>query len=325
MSSSDTLILTHCDCDGICAGAIALSRFPGARIFFTKPVSFLHDFREVALDAGIRNVIICDMALTKRDAKEIMATMKKARAKVMYFDHHVIPQNISWDDVNRSVNVYKHDPRASASEIIFRYFQKSVPKERVWLALYGAIGDYTDNTDFAEQRIRNWDRRALYFEVSSLIMGIKERRFSGYDAKRRLVQSMSSGKNPSEMAGLVDAARKAVEREFDFYEIVKSNARKSGKIGYIKDPPEFGFRGPSALFAATVKNAPVGLCMYTRRGYIDITARTRSDDPSIVLNRLMELGAEKVGGSGGGLPKAAGARIPQDKLSEFLKIINQLF
>ena len=60
-----TTILTHADCDGLCAGAIALAKFPDADVFFTKPVSFLYDFR----DTKAERIVICDIALTKSHAK----------------------------------------------------------------------------------------------------------------------------------------------------------------------------------------------------------------------------------------------------------------
>jgi single-stranded-DNA-specific exonuclease len=312
-----TVILTHGDGDGMCAGAIALSRFPDARVFFTKPVSLLKDLQN---EAGEDTVIICDIALTRRDAGEILKLLREKR-KVLYFDHHPVPDIAREADVRDAVKLYVHDLNASASELIYRHYQRDLPKERVWPALYGAIADYSEDTDFVKERMRNWDHRALYFEVSALVLGIKADRFSGYDGKRRILKTMASGGNPSDVRGLVDSARLAVRKEFQIYGLVKSNAKRLGSIGYVKDLRLFGFRGPSALFAATVTDSPVGLSIYTRRKYLDITMRKRRGDSP--LNLLAEKAAEEVGGSGGGHKEAAGARIPLGSLERFLKTVNK--
>lgn len=309
----ETMIMTHADCDGICAGAIALSRFPKADVFFTKPVSLLRDLEET----GASKVVVCDIALDKRDAPRIVEELKRFD-EVLYFDHHPIPATIKKGDIP---GMFVHDMRASASELIYRRYQKDIPRERVWVAIYGAIGDYTEDTPFVQERIRNWDRRALYFEVSSIVLGIKDDKFSGYNAKRRLVRTLSGGGNPSDVPGLVRAAKEAVNREFELYEVVKRKAEKRGSVGLVRDIPSFGFRGPAALFAATVTNSSIGMCANTRDNHIDITMRERERLP---LNRFAEEAAEAVGGSGGGHPVAAGARIPVSKLENFLNTVNRM-
>jgi RecJ-like exonuclease len=302
----------------MCAGAIAQARFPNSEVFFTKPVSFLHDLKNTR--AG--RIIVCDIAITRSHASEIAATLasKSAAAEVLYFDHHQLPGSLKDSDIKATG--YFHKRNVSASEVIYRHYQKDIPRERVWIALYGAIGDYEDDTPFAIERIANWDRRALFFEVSTLILGIKNRQFDSYEAKRQIVRSMANGRNPSDVPGLVESAKVAVAREFEIYEFVKENAESSGKVGMVVNMPHFGFRGPAALFSATVTDCPVGLCVYDREKHVDVTARKRNTNTA--LNALMEGAAAKVGGSGGGHPEAAGARIPPGTLDEFLVEVNRL-
>jgi len=321
---ADTLIFTHSDCDGICAGALALGAFPGAKVFFTKPVSLLRDLRDVAVPSGAKRLVICDIALTKVNAAEVLKEVSKLKSDIMYFDHHVIPETASLDKINGSAMLYAHDTNASASEIVYRHFQKALPAERVWLALYGAIGDYTAGTPFSEERMRSWDRMSIGFEASAIVLGIKEEKFSGYSAKRRIVSDLASGRNPSEIAGLVAAAKDAVAREYRVYSHVKSRARSFGSIGYVTSMEHFGFRGPAALFAATVTDKPVGLAVFRVHDHLDVTARTRANDPAMKLNKVMEKAAEAVGGSGGGHPRAAGARIPKGMLNKFIAEADRL-
>ena len=226
------------------------------------------------------------------------------------------------NEISNLIKLFVHEEGVSASELVYRYYQNSIPKERVWIALYGAIGDYTEHTPFVEERIKNWDKRAVYFEVSTISLGIKNEEFSGYDAKREIVRFLAEGKNPSDVPGLVRNAKDAVNREFDLYEIIKRKAETFERIGYVIDLPSYGFRGSSALFAATVTNSPLGICAHTREKYIDITMRTR--DYGLKLNVLAEQAAETVGGSGGGHPHAAGAKIPKNTFKDFLKALNDV-
>jgi single-stranded-DNA-specific exonuclease len=315
-----TTILSHGDTDGMCSAAIALSRFPDAQVFFTRPVSFLSDLRETRPG----RIIIADIALNRKEAPEAVELFRQlsAQCEIHYFDHHTLQPRIK-KQIREAIAHLSHTENVSASELIYRHFQKEIPRERVWVALYGAIGDYSDETPFARERILNWDRRALYFEVSTIAMGIKNEEFCKYDAKRRIVAALSAGKNPTDIPGLVKSAKRAINREFELYEQTKGRARKSGKVGYVLDQKSFGFRGPSALFSATVTNSPLGLYVFTREKYIDITARTR--DYSLKLNKLMEEASERVGGSGGGHAAAAGAKIPKGRLKEFLEELNKLF
>lgn len=311
-----TTILTHADCDGMCAGAIALAKFPQADVFFTKPISLHHDLMNTDAD----RIIITDVALTKRDASSIV-DLFGSRGEVLYFDHHILPKTVKRKDILKGTKVFIHELDTSSSELVYRYYQKDIPRERVWIAIYGAIGDYSDDTGFVKERMLNWDRRALFFEVSTIVLGTKNDRFEGYDAKRRIVKTLAKGGNPSDIPGLVQSAKEAVNREFDLYEFIKKKAKTFGNVAYAKDLPSFGFRGPSALFAATARNKPLGLYVHNRDRYIDITMRSRA---RLKLNELAEEAADAVGGSGGGHTEAAGAKIPLGKFNRFLEKLNRM-
>lgn len=309
-----TVIITHSDADGICAGAIASCKFPDAKVFFSKPVSLVRELDEVQ---GER-LVICDIAINKPDAAEI-AKKLNMRSEVLYFDHHIHPPGFR--KMASKVKFFQ-DTEASASEIIYKTYEADIPQERVWVAIYGAIGDYSDDTQFIYENLRDWDKRALYFEVSTIVMGMKNEGFSDYASKRRILKALASGMNPSSIPGLVESARQAVEQEFAIYDEVKEKAVSFGNVGYILKLDHFGFRGPTALFAATATDTPVGVAVFERKSHFDITMRAR--DPSIKLNVIADKAAREVGGSGGGHPSAAGARIPMARLKDFLKKADSL-
>lgn len=313
-----TTILCHADADGMCAAALLLARYPGSRVFFTKPVSLASDL----LETRPERAIIADIAINNSDAEKVLEAFGKSKAEILYFDHHPIPEGTAKKQIEEAVSKYVHELGVSTSELAFRTYQRSLPEERVWIALYGAIADYTKESAFVQEWLKSWDMRAIYFEVSTLVMGIKEKKFSHYNDKRKIVESLSQGKNPSDIKGLVKEAKRAVTKEFELYGKVKKHAREQGKIGYVMDMMEFGFRGPSALFAATVTGRPLGLSIYTRKNHLDITMRAR--DYSLQLNILAAEASQPLGGAGGGHPHAAGARIPINKFEEFLERLNEM-
>jgi RecJ-like exonuclease len=308
-------IFTHSDCDGICSGAIALSKFPKAGVFFTKPVSLLEDLIECDGDT----IIISDIAIDFKQREQIFNILSKAR-EVLFFDHHPIPETLE-ERMRNTFAVFSHNTEVSSSELIYRHFKNKIPKERVWLGLYGAIADYSDNTKFFNEYIKFWDKRTIYFEASVLALGIKNPEFESYDAKRRIVKALASGQNPSDLKDIVESAKTAAKREFELYNDIKDNFQTYSNIAYVKDLPYFGFRGPTALFAATASGKKIGLCIHSRRNHIDVTLRTTS---GLILNELAQRAAQTVGGSGGGHPQAAGARIPSDRLRDFLKELDKL-
>ncbi len=306
-------ILTHADTDGICSAAIVLSKHKDGKIFFTKPVSLYRDLRDVKSD----KIIICDIAINRRDAKDIVRLLKQK--DITYFDHHPIPENITKDQIECK---FIHSTKSSASELVYKHLKKDIPRERVWIAIYGAIADYVADTSFIKKRVKNWDIRALYYEASTLSLGITENGFSRYHSKRQIAELLSQGRNPSEIKDLAEAAKRAVGKEFELYKIIKNRAIKHNNIGYAEDVPNFGFRGPSALFAATITDSPVGMSVYFTGRHIDITMRSRNG--KIPLNTVAYEAANFVGGSGGGHPTAAGCRIPPRTFGRFLKKLDEM-
>jgi single-stranded-DNA-specific exonuclease len=312
-----TVILTHSDADGMCAGAIALAMFPKSRVFFTKPVSLYDDLK----DCKDERIIITDIAINHGDEEKILETFRGKKSEIWYIDHHPMSAAMK-SRMRKTISVFVHGDKISTSELMYKQIRTEIPKERAWLAIYGAIGDYSDNTEFVQGMLLNWDMRAIYLEASVLVMGIKEDEFEKYDNKRAIVEKLASGINPTDIQGLMSSARDAVKKEFELYEFVKKNAEKRGCVGLIRSSYLFGFRGPSALFASTVTNTKVGVSVFSRKNHTDLTLRAR--DRRIELNSIASKAAEAVGGSGGGLENAAGARIPLEKLDEFIENLNRI-
>ncbi|MGQ9478774.1 MAG: hypothetical protein ACUVQ0_01970 [Thermoproteota archaeon] len=87
----ESIILTHGDCEGICAGAIVLSATKASRMMFTNPANLLSDLRTI--ESG--HIFITDIALTPRHINEIVAEFRRISrsGEVIYLDRHPLPED----------------------------------------------------------------------------------------------------------------------------------------------------------------------------------------------------------------------------------------
>jgi len=306
-------ILTHGDADGICSGAIALAANPEAQVFFTHPYGLLEDL-SVAEDTD--TVIICDIALSEAHIDGIIERFSKIAEKgsLTYIDHHPLPEGIIEDDIPGRV---VHKLGSSASELTYTLFRSKLDFMHTRVAIYGAIGDYLDNTPTVQKLLKSWDKRTLYFETGILIQGIECLK-RDYDSKRRIVSNLADNIPPSLDDELVELAIKYTRREEEAVKDLREKAQIEGLIAYIIDYP-FSL-GKTATYVMGLTKRLVGIAGETRKKMIDMSLRTH--DERINLNKLLRMIAPKLGGSGGGHPMAAGARIPKDNFEEFLKELN---
>ena len=152
-----TWILCHGDSDGICSGALALAANPEARVFFTNPVELAQDLKRV--DEG-DSAIICDIALNEDTLQKVLDRMRVLSSKntLLYIDHHPLPPNLDLTSFPAKVI---HELAPCASELTYRTFQNRLPRKTSRVAIYGAIGDYDDDTPFIRELLKDWDKRTL--------------------------------------------------------------------------------------------------------------------------------------------------------------------
>jgi RecJ-like exonuclease len=310
----DKWVFTHGDGDGMCAGALALAANPDAKVFFTNPVGLLEDLEQVRHGDS---VIICDIALSENHLPKILDRLAGIAkdGHLLYFDHHPLPESISEADVPATV------PRrfgASASELTYSHFQNGLNPLLSRVAIYGAIADYSDNTPFVNQLLRKWDKRTIYFETGILIQGIEGQK-RNHDFKREIVSNLAKNIPPSFHNRLVEYAIDSTHREELVLRDLKDHIRVHGKIAYAMDVP-FSL-GKTAIYVRALAETPVGIACEKRDGSIDMSLRTAEKDGD--LNRILRRIAPKLGGSGGGHPMAAGARIPEENFSTFIEEMNE--
>ncbi len=309
---ADTVIFTHGDCDGICSGALALAANKDADVYFSNPVSILDDL-DHAKDAS--RIIVSDIAINQSFArllKNKIGQLSK-KAEIIYIDHHPLPPRfrVSW---------LVHRLDACASELAYAHFHQAMSPDMSRVAIYGAIGDYRDNTPLITELTKTWDKRSLYFEAGVISQGIEIGR-KDYDYKRELLGQLSKNILPSQINSLAAKAVLASGVEEELRKKIEQEVIRLENISYVIDPD--GFISKAAIYAHIYGGTCVGVAaeyLKTKDVY-DVSIRAKGDCD---LNTVVGQAAQKYGGTGGGHPQAAGGRIPAVNLMDFIKELDSV-
>ncbi|MBK5112376.1 MAG: DHH family phosphoesterase [Candidatus Heimdallarchaeota archaeon] len=318
---SETIILCHGDCDGMTSGAIALAANPGARIWLTKPFNLDDDLKRI--DQKYDKIIITDIALNEEDYNKTFQEMRRLRklgSEIIYIDHHPLPEGIKKKDIPATITIHRLD--GCAAELTYLHFEDKLSWEYRILAAIGAVGDYVMDSIFAQEVMNDYDGRSIAFQAAIIVQSLGEIPESDdMKMKKSIIERLALGILPSELNNLVDRAMRGSQIEKLVREYVHKNAKQKKFIGYILDiPTGGGFKGKGALFAATAMDKPVGICGNSIGEDISMSLRRR--DENYDLNIAVRKAATEVGGSGGGHPSAAGARIKKTKWIKFLDLLD---
>jgi RecJ-like exonuclease len=310
-----SVVLTHGDLDGITSGAIALLAFPGSDFYFTRPSQVHQELYRLAKYTPT-TVSITDIAINNKKFDDILDALDRfSDSTTLYWiDHHPITARQKRELAKRANLVHEVGP--SAAELVYREFKDQLPEHALRLALYGAIGDYCDDTRFAKQQFDNYDKRTLYLEAGLLVQALQEIDYR--KESKDIVRQLTLGIEPSSMNDIVALALKATRIEHQVFRYVQDNARKLGPIGYVLDMPINGYRGKSAKFAAYVTDANVGISARSTDDEVDMSLRRRQS--SVDLNKALDsILPEMEGAQGGGHPAAAGASMYKNDFPKFLQ------
>jgi len=309
--------LVHGDSDGVCSGALLkayLEKKGEVSVYFTHPVGLVKDLSEFTSQGD--HIYIADIALDEKTFRQVVELLEKRgeAGKVVYIDHHPLPEEF------RGVNnvEFIHDPCCSASELTYRYVEKYLDPDYSRVGLYGAIGDYIDETPWVREHLARWDKRFVYYEAGVLIQGL-EGTGRQYDFKRQVLQALSQNQLPSSISELYERAVKQSRLDEELRLKVKMSVYTRGVVSIVENPP--GSVGRAANYAKIYGGGLIGLA-YETRGHV-LVMSLRSD--RVDLNRLLRAISRTLDIQGGGHPFAAGARVPASLFDAFVEKINSLY
>lgn len=302
-------IIAHGDTDGICSAAIALSAFKDRSVFFSHPSGLAEDLKQVEGD-----VIICDIALSASFLDSVLSELRRIASsggKIIYIDHHPLPPGFRAEDLPGEII---NSTKGCASELTYLRLEGLAPPDMSRVAIYGAIGDYMDGTYAIRKLLANWEKRSLFLESGLLIQAI-EASGRDYESKRKIVSLLASNGIPSSDEELVEKAIAEAIVEEEMRKRIRDEVKVMGRIAYVLDL--HWSMGKGAVYARAYGGALVGIGAERRKGRIDMSLRTQSGQ--INLNEILQEVAPRHGGSGGGHPMAAGARVPEERFPQFLE------
>jgi RecJ-like exonuclease len=313
------LLFIHGDTDGVCSGALALYYYRNVRnqdvkIVFTHPAGLYKDLQEFMEKEA--DIFIADIALAEDTYTEIINLLNKLSAKnnVVYVDHHPLPTDFR---LNEASFEFIHDLNASSSELTYRLLEDNLGIDYSRIFIFGAIGDYLDETPVVKKWIDYWDKRAVYFEAGVLAQGLEATR-KMYDFKRHVVEHLSLNRLPSSLSELLVKALIESQNEEEMRGRVKQNIIKLKHVSYVIEPG--GSLGRAANYARIYGGTPVGVAVQFLDDIANMSIRSdRNIDINIILRKIVK----EYGATGGGHPNAAGARVKKKHLEDFLKRIDR--
>ena len=304
-------IITHGDCDGICAGAMALYSNRGAKVVFSNPVRLYNTLQKISKN---EELIICDIAINKSTFQDLVEMFKSFSSDIIYIDHHPLPKGIE-DQLTSNLTLIQGKEQC-ASELVYVFFEKAFTLDISRIAIYGAVGDYLDNTAKIRSLLEFWDKRTLYFQTGVLVQALEDiGRNDGI--KTEILQRLSENVPPSEIDSLMSHAIIAFRKEEEMRNLIIKEVKKVGTVGYILEPD--GPLGKAAVYARAYANAMVGVAGEIKQDMVEMSLRTTGRiDLDLILNKIAPL----FGGAGGGHAMAAGAQIPYDKFNDFVRALD---
>jgi len=293
-----------------------MQAFPSCEVRFSKPADLCHDLGLVPTDIDL---VICDLALNEGDVgciQERLATLIARGARVVYIDHHPFPVGVAAKDLP-SVQLV-HEVDSCSSELAYRSFKDRLGPEAVFLAVYGAIADYAEQTPLIASVLKRWDRRLLCVEAGLLSEALLERRDNEF--RQFLTDELAQGRHPSEIPEVITEAIKGLRHEYEVLNYTREYVERRGNLAIVTQLPVKGFGGKAAAYAIAFTEAKVGVAVSLRNGRAHLSLRSR--DSTVDLNQALRKLTAMLGGHGGGHPMAAGGEVPSERLEEFLDLLD---
>jgi single-stranded-DNA-specific exonuclease len=244
---------------------------------------------------------------------------------VHYIDHHPIDKEFMAKLEQSGVDLYHSTEECTAILVYKKYEDKlrGVPNAKI-LACCGAITDHLDSQPLASKLVSSFDRQFLLYEATVLSFSIATIGRNGTrsnDKLVRLAEQLSAGKLPHEIREASSMAQQFAARSSDLMNRVRKEGKRMKNFAYFKTTE--AATGNVANFLIGAFDVPVGVALRVEEpGFYEISLR-ESDDAPFDLGRIVTKIAAKLNASGGGHPKASGARIKSAQLQEFLSMLDQ--
>ena len=344
------LIITHKDADGFsAAGLLILASETDIKKSIDNlryaTVSYINKLTYQLRKKQPEHISIIDLNAddTEKYTKNLIALAKKGY-EITIYDHHQFQKDEKLK--NAGITVYR-DTSISATELLYKQCINKISNNNLekanFLLALGTIGDKIV-TPFAEDIISRMRRETL-FDVYACLM-------SGMANDNSILKTLFFERDKDGVGFTKKLYNSAVNRRF-FIEKIKKYILKNQviyknvrvihiyyqNIGFASN---FLLEQPDTDVAIAVGDGsfPIGLLikLYAKKilsfGMNKELRNTMLKDTvrlsfrsikSMKINEIVEKGAKRFGGVGGGHTMACGATIPKNKVDDYLKHVLQQF
>lgn len=302
------------DVDGIGAAALVVAA-TGAEFRLTDYGQVLEDLASVPQD--VDRFVLCDIgtdAATRGDFVKHLAALAK-RAKVTYIDHHFLDDEGRKQMEAAGVELV-HDVAECASMLAYSTFRDSLPEGARYVALYGAVTDYMDDSPRGKKMMEKTDRQFVLAEATLLAFAVAMHGDEkGYPES--LVRELAVMKQPHQIRGVVEAAVDQLERVAVLSKEVGKTGKKLTRVAYMETKEHSTGNVAKLLIGAF--GTPAGVSYKEKeKGWCEVSLRGTSEC-RVHLGKAIGAIASGLGGSGGGHALAAGCRVPAGKVEQMLR------
>jgi oligoribonuclease NrnB/cAMP/cGMP phosphodiesterase (DHH superfamily) len=304
-----TICVTHDgDLDGLASAALTSLVWRADVV----PVGYGEMLAAIKGARGTR-LIITDLALPEKFFDELLASLERFE-EVVIVDHH--PMGVEERRALEGAGVrLVHDMRDCTTVLAYHHLKPQLPAEASRLAAYAALTDYMEDGPLARPIVERFERITLFLEAALYALAII-RRENSKEGLLDIVAHLREFRRPQESGAIVDDALQALARLDRLRHHVAKHITRMGDVGIVETREDA--TGTIAALALEVEDCPVAVA-YKREGdIIKVSSRSISSF-KVHLGELVARAADSAGGVGGGHMHATGARIPQDRLQDFLK------
>ncbi|MBM3291760.1 hypothetical protein FJY84_03690 [Candidatus Bathyarchaeota archaeon] len=306
--------ITHGDdLDGLTCGALL------TKLFNAEVILANYDTIEDALKSvpeSTDQLYITDINL--RDALICHLNKIAEKTKIIIIDHHPMTQTFKVEMREKGVEVM-HDTRDCASALVYNIFRSRLEHDAARIAAYAAISDMFEDGPIASIILDHMDRKFVQHEAFILTHALGCEQSSEF--KYQVIKDLSVYAYPHRIKNANELAYKQLEKIVKIKDIIPIKAIKLGRLAYMECNDDLS-TGEVANIIMDTLGLDVGLCYKISDGMANISLRGERR----LIEHLGEIAfklADNCGGFGGGHNRAAGAKIPENTLKQFIQDLSE--
>jgi oligoribonuclease NrnB/cAMP/cGMP phosphodiesterase (DHH superfamily) len=305
-----TVSITHGDdVDGLTSGAFLMRLFDATII----PANY-DDLEDALRGVGhdVDHLFITDLNL--REALLPLIEDIKRHASVTIIDHHPMEKSLGAALKKLGVEVV-HDTRDCASTLVYDHFKDELGRDAARLAAYAAVSDMFEDGPVASRLMDGMDRKFVHHEALMLSAALGSDQSETF--KRRILKELSRFAYPHRIKGVVEASVSQMEKIVRIKETVSVRAKRRGRLA-VMECEDDSSTGEVANIVMDTLLVDVGMCWKDQGEMANISLRGERRLPEHLGDLALQI-SKKYGGFGGGHSRASGAKVPRDKLEDFIE------